>query len=77
MLLVKNRVDHSTFRDALLEVVSNQVARSQGLNETMEPTKALASYGIDSLGAVETRNWIQIKLGADLTTLEVTNVKSL
>ena len=77
MLLVKNKADRAVLRTALLEVINDQVTRSLGLDEAMEPTKALASYGLDSLGAVEIRNWIRIELGAELTTLEVTHAKSL
>ncbi len=43
----------------------------------MEPAKALASYGLDSLGAVEIRGWMRMGLGAELMTLGVANAKSL
>jgi acyl carrier protein len=34
-------------------------------------------YGIDSLAAVELRNWIRTELGALVTTLDVLNAASL
>lgn len=43
----------------------------------MEPAKALASYGLDSSGAVEIRGWMRMELGAELMTLGVANAKFL
>jgi hypothetical protein len=43
----------------------------------MEPGKPLASYGLDSLAAVEFRNWARMELGAELTTLEIMGASSL
>jgi hypothetical protein len=43
----------------------------------MEPAKPLASYGLDSLAAVEFRNWARMELGAELTTLEIMGATSL
>ena len=43
----------------------------------MEPAKSFASYGLDSLAAVEMRNWLRMELDAELTTLEIVNATSL
>ncbi|KAI0202678.1 beta-ketoacyl synthase domain-containing protein [Astrocystis sublimbata] len=43
----------------------------------MEPGKSLMAYGVDSLAGVELRNWIRVKLGAELSTLEIVNGSSL
>jgi hypothetical protein len=43
----------------------------------MEPGKPLTSYGIDSLAAVELRNWMRMELGFELTTLEIVGAASL
>lgn len=47
------------------------------MSEPIEPLKSLSMYGIDSLVAVEFRNWVQLQLGAKITTLEVINAKTL
>ena len=47
------------------------------LESDPEPGRPLMAYGLDSLSAVELRNWIRVKLGVELTTLDVTNVASL
>ena len=77
LLLAKSKVDPSVLRTALIDVIGRQFTKSLGLDEQMEATKALASYGLDSLGAVEVRNWVRLELGTELTTLEVANAKSL
>ena len=43
----------------------------------MEPGKPLRIYGLDSLAAVGFRNWVRMESGAELTTLDITNVASL
>lgn len=45
--------------------------------EAMGPRKPMASYGMDSLAAVEFRNRAQQDLKAELTTLESANATSL
>ncbi len=47
------------------------------LNEPVEPAKPLSSYGMESLAAVELRNWVRMELQADLTMLEILNATSL
>lgn len=42
----------------------------------MEPGRPLVAYGLDSLSAMELRDWICMKLGAELTTLDITNASS-
>jgi len=69
--------DHSVVLNSAVEVVSRQFTTSLRLSEPMEPGKSLASYGLDSLAGVEFRNWARLELGAELTTLEITNAISL
>ncbi|KAK7947778.1 Beta-ketoacyl synthase [Apiospora aurea] len=47
------------------------------LDEPLESAKPLAAYGLDSLAAVEFRDWVRAQLGAELATLEVTSAPSL
>jgi len=43
----------------------------------VEPGKPLTSYGLDSLAAVEFRNWLRLEMGAVFTMLEVMGAMSL
>ncbi|KAI9720556.1 MAG: Type I Iterative PKS [Chrysothrix sp. TS-e1954] len=77
LLLLKSKSDPSHVLDAAITAVNQQFTRTLALSEPMEPAKPLSSYGLDSLAAVEFRNWTKTELGAELTTLEITNAKSL
>ncbi|RDW89666.1 putative polyketide synthase [Coleophoma cylindrospora] len=76
-LQLRGGAEHSAVLNACVEIVNRQFTTSLRLSEPMEPAKPLASYGLDSLAGVEFRNWCRLELGAELTTLEITNATSL
>lgn len=76
-LLHAAQAEDSAILAATVNIVSRQFTTSLRLSEPMEPAKSLASYGLDSLAAVEFRNWARLELGAELTTLDVTSATSL
>lgn len=77
LLMVKANVDSTAILNAAIGIVNRQFMTSLRLSEPMEAGKSLANYGLDSLAAVEFRNWARMELGSELTTLEVTNATSL
>ncbi|KAI0391303.1 hypothetical protein F5Y17DRAFT_18304 [Xylariaceae sp. FL0594] len=66
-----------TVLKAVVQLVSAQVVRVLRLETEVEPGKPLQAYGLDSLSAVELRGWVRTKLGAELSTLDITNARSL
>lgn len=62
---------------ATVEVVSLQIVKYLQFETTPEADRPLMAYGLDSLSAVELRNWIRRNLGVELTTLDVTSASSL
>ncbi|RCI09139.1 hypothetical protein L249_1549 [Ophiocordyceps polyrhachis-furcata BCC 54312] len=58
-----------TIKDAVADVVNRQFVSTLGLDEPLEPTKPMSSYGVDSLTAVEFRNWCRAQLAVDLSTM--------
>ncbi len=76
-LLKAEQVDISVLVDAAIDLANGHFMKSLGLSEPMEPTKALSGYGIDSLAAVEFRNWVRAELGGEVTILEIINAKTL
>ena len=76
-LMVKGGVEHQAILEAMVGVVNRQFMTMLRLSDAMEPGKPLSSYGLDSLAAVEFRNWVRMELGAELTTLDITNAASL
>lgn len=61
----------------VVRLVGRQFVSSLGLTTDMEKSKPLSSFGIDSLAAVNLRNWVKVHLKTELTTLEVLNAESL
>lgn len=60
-----------------VDAVAAQFTKILRLETALEPGRPLMAYGLDSLAAVELRNWVRKELGATLTTLDVTNSPSL
>ncbi|KAI0601372.1 hypothetical protein F4775DRAFT_582241 [Biscogniauxia sp. FL1348] len=60
-----------------VKLVNEQIVRMLGLTSAMEESKPLNSYGMDSLAAVDLRNWFKLQLGVGLTTLDILNAGSL
>ncbi|MCJ1306407.1 hypothetical protein MMC25_000049 [Agyrium rufum] len=76
-LLYQSNADPGQILNALVELVGLQLMTILQLNEPVEPAKSLSSYGMESLSAVELRNWIRMELQADVTMLETLNASSL
>ncbi|KAI0383025.1 hypothetical protein F5Y04DRAFT_270134 [Hypomontagnella monticulosa] len=76
-LMHKSGADAAALKLTCVEVVSTQFAKILRLESEPEVGRPLVAYGLDSLSAVELRNWIRMKLGVELTTLDITNASSL
>ncbi|GAP90164.1 putative acyl transferase acyl hydrolase lysophospholipase [Rosellinia necatrix] len=77
LLLRSKSTDHTTRLTATINVMNNCFMRMLRLSEPMDSERPLAVYGIDSLSAVEIRNWVRTKLSAPVTTLDIMNAASL
>ena len=77
LLLHQSAADRSALVTMAIELISTQFTKILRLESDMEPAKPPMAYGLDSLAAVELRNWVRMELGADLTTLDITNASSL
>jgi hypothetical protein len=76
-VMQKSGSDAATMIGVCVEVVSAQFVKILRLETEPEPGRPLVAYGLDSLSAVELRNWIRIRLSVELTTLDITNANSL
>lgn len=47
------------------------------LSEAIKPERSLSAYDIDSLAAVEFRNWPRLELGAPMSVINITTAPSL
>ena len=77
LLLRQSAAETRVLVDSAVEIVSKQFVKILRLGSPMELGKPLASYGLDSLSAVEFRNWVRSELGAEITLLEITDSSSL
>lgn len=75
--MLEFKADAASLCNACVEIVSGQFVKILRLEMEPEPGRPLMAYGLDSLSAVELRNWIRVKLGVGLTTLDITNAGSL
>ncbi|KAJ5238512.1 polyketide synthase [Penicillium chermesinum] len=76
-LLVKNQAELGVVQQAVIDVATRQFTSMLRLSQPMEAAKSLDSYGLDSLAAVEFRNWLRLELKVEVTTLEITSAASL
>lgn len=76
-VLVASGAEPAALTLAALSLLSTQITKILRLETEMEPGKPLTAYGLDSLSAVELRGWVRQKLGAELSTLDITNASSL
>ena len=77
LMLKSGGADSSSVLNIVMDIANKQFMKTLRLSEPMEPGKPLSSYGLDSLAAVEFRNWVRMDLRAELTTLDITNSASL
>ncbi|KAI1381948.1 putative polyketide synthase [Hypoxylon crocopeplum] len=73
----KGDVDRDTLLAVAIELVNTVLMRSLGVGEPLEPTRPLANYGVDSLVAVELRNWVRAELGVEMSALEIVGARTL
>lgn len=76
-MLHKSGADAVILGNACVEIISAQFVKILRLETEPEPGRSLMAYGLDSLSAVELRNWIRMKINVELTTLDITNAGSL
>ncbi len=69
--------DTTPLAKAAVALLSAQITKVLRLETEVEPGKPLIAYGLDSLSAVEIRGWARAKLGAELSTLDITNASSV
>lgn len=69
--------DAPTLVKTTVEALSGQLSRILQLGDEVEPGKSLMAYGLDSLSAIELRNWTRQRIGVELTTLDIINATSM
>jgi aryl carrier-like protein len=71
-LLFRQAGDSGERVAVVLRALSAKLARAMSISpEDVEPGKALSAYGVDSLMAVELRNWISREFGAAVAVFDI------
>nr|EAQ70655.1 hypothetical protein MGCH7_ch7g62 [Pyricularia oryzae 70-15] len=73
-----NAVQPAAVRAGLVRVVGAYFAKTLRLEvEQVDVERPLSGFGIDSMAAVEIRNWVRAELGVVLATFEIINASSI
>ncbi|KAI1452126.1 reducing type I polyketide synthase [Annulohypoxylon moriforme] len=75
--MIRSKAEARPILELTIEVLSKYFMKNLRLSESLDATRPLSIWGIDSLAAVEFRNFVKMELGVELTTLEVVNASSL
>lgn len=68
----------SDVQASALSILQRRFAQTLRLDEKdMDPSRPPRAYGLDSLAAVELRNWARAALGVQLTSLDIVNAGSM
>lgn len=76
-LPIDDNAEQTHLLDILVTLINQKLTGSMGMGEGMDSTRPLTSYGIDSLVALELRNWRRAELGIASSTLDVVSAKAL
>ncbi|KAI0194583.1 putative polyketide synthase [Astrocystis sublimbata] len=77
LLMLESKGKTPAALNATVNVLNTYLARSLRMSEALDATRALATYGIDSLAAVELRNWVRMHFGVQVSSLEIMTAQSL
>ncbi|KAI5862010.1 reducing type I polyketide synthase [Durotheca rogersii] len=77
LVMQRSKADPAAVLQVTVDVLNRYLTTSLRLSEALDAARPLSTYGIDSLAAVEFRNWLRIDLAVEVTTLEIVNAPSL
>ncbi|KAI1178391.1 reducing type I polyketide synthase [Nemania sp. FL0916] len=77
LIMQRSKAEPSAVLEVAIDVLNKYLMKSLRLSEPLDAARPLATYGIDSLAAVEFRNWLRIELSVELSTLDIVNAPSL
>ncbi|KAF7590573.1 hypothetical protein BBP40_002662 [Aspergillus hancockii] len=69
--------DRGILLAAALEVLNPVLTRSLGVGEPLDPIRPRVNYGVDSLVAVELRNWVRQEIEIEISALEILGARTL
>lgn len=73
----RSGVERPTLLAAVTDVINTVLMRSLGMKEPLEALRPLSDYGVDSLVAVEMRNWARAELAVEMSVLDIVGGRTL
>ncbi|OTB04503.1 hypothetical protein M426DRAFT_261766 [Hypoxylon sp. CI-4A] len=77
LVAARSNTDAKQVLSLTTDVCSKYLAKSLRMSTELDVSRPLSVFGIDSLAAVEFRNFVKTNLGVDLSTLEILSATSL
>ncbi|KAI0416753.1 reducing type I polyketide synthase [Xylaria grammica] len=75
--VIRSKAGAKVILDTTAQAMSKYFERILRVTDALDFARPLSAYGIDSLAAVEVRNFLKVELSVELTTLEIINATSL
>ncbi|TGJ87024.1 hypothetical protein E0Z10_g1720 [Xylaria hypoxylon] len=75
--VIRSKAGAKVILDTTAQAMSKYFERILRVTDSLDFARPLSAYGIDSLAAVEVRNFLKVELSVELTTLEIINATSL
>ncbi|KAI1084605.1 KR domain-containing protein [Whalleya microplaca] len=76
-VMIRSKAGARAIIDTTTKALNRYLMRILRVSDSLDFARPLSAYGIDSLAAVEVRNFLKVELSVDLTTLEIINARSL
>ncbi|KAF2964211.1 hypothetical protein GQX73_g9381 [Xylaria multiplex] len=75
--VIRSKAGAKVILDTTAQAMSKYFERILRVTDSLDFARPLSAYGIDSLAAVEVRNFLKVELSVELTTLEIINATSM
>jgi len=77
LVMIRSNAGARAILDVTTQVLNRYLMRILRVSDSLDFARPLSAYGIDSLAAVEIRNFLKVELSVELTTLEIINASTL
>jgi len=77
LVMIRSNAGARSILETTTNVLERYLMRILRVSDSLDFARPLSAYGIDSLAAVEVRNFLKVELSVELTTLEIINAPTL
>lgn len=77
LVMIRSNAGARAILDTTTQIMNKYLMKILRVSDSLDFARPLSAYGIDSLAAVEVRNFLKVELRVELTTLEIINSLTL